>query len=321
MKSNFFAWEKLKKPIVALAPMAGVTDSPFRRLCQFYGADVVYGEMVSAAGLFHQSPKTKRLLDFTREEYPFIVQLFGAKPEEFGYAARFITAEIKPAGLDINLGCPVRDIIETGAGSYLMRNLNAAHEVIQAVIENTTRPVSIKTRTFVDDISVLALLEKIRKLPVAAVMIHGRSFSQKFSGPINKEIIKEAKSIFPGIVLANGSMHTPEEIKSVLAETQADGVGLARGVLGRPFLFKQVKDYFFQGAYKEPSFKEVKEIVLKHAKMMEAQKGERGIVEMRKHLGWYVQGFPGAKLLRNKLYRSATYKQIDEILQGSQRNG
>lgn len=314
MKIKSFAWENLAKPILALAPMAGVTDSSFRRLCREFGADVVYGEMVSATGLFHKSSKTKFLLEFNQEEQPFVVQLFGSNPEHFAYAARYITEEIKPAGIDINFGCPVRKVLKAGAGSSLMKNLNLADEVIQAVLANTTLPVSIKTRTFVENVSVLELLQKIQKLPIAAIMIHGRSSSQKFSGPINKEIIGEAKNIFPGVVLANGNMHTPEEISAVLKETKVDGVGLARGVLGRPYLFRQAKDYFSTGAYKRPAFADIKKIILAHAAMIEKQKGEWGIREMRKHLGWYVQGFPGAKVLRSKLYAANSYRQVEEIL-------
>lgn len=304
----------MPRPILALAPMAGVTDSPYRIICREFGADVVYSEMVSVTGLFHKSPKTRKLLYFTEPERPLIIQMFGADPEHFAYAARYLTEEVKPDGLDINFGCPVKDVIKTGAGCYLMKNLTLAREVLSAVRENTGLPVSIKTRAHVGDVSVLDLLEKIKGLDIQALMIHGRTFSQKFSGPINMELIKEAKAAFPGVVLANGNMHTPEEVKQVLDGTGGDGVGLARGVMGRPQLFTQTKDYLRDGKYAKPLFNEMVKIALRQARLMQETKGQHGILEMRKHLGWYVHDFPGARTLRNKLYACSTFAEIEEIL-------
>lgn len=314
IKINKFTWENLPQPILALAPMAGVTDSPFRQICLEAGADVVYSEMVSVTGLFHHSPRTNRLFKFTSREHPLIIQIFGAVPEHFAYAARYITEEVRPDGIDINFGCPVRDVIKTGAGSYLMKNLALAKEVLSAVRENTTLPVSIKTRTQVGEVTVLDFLAAIKTIPLQALMVHGRSFSQKFSGAINIELVREAKKMFKGIVLANGNMNTPEQVREILSQTGCDGVGLARGVLGKPYLFFQVKEFLAQGKYTQPLFSEVVQTILEQARLMQADKGDHGIIEMRKHLGWYVHDFPGAKNLRNQLYRCSTYKEMAEIL-------
>lgn len=309
-----FSWENLPQPILALAPMAGVTDSPFRRICLEAGADVVYSEMISVTGLFHHSPKTRRLFNFTSQEQSLIIQIFGTIPEHFAYAARYITEQVKPAGIDINFGCPVRDIIKTGAGCYLMKNLSLAREVLSAVRENTNLPVSIKTRTQVGDITVLDLLGAVKDISFQALMVHGRSFAQKFSGPINTEIISAAKKMFKGVVLANGNLNSPEQVKEVLDQTGCAGVGLARGVLGRPYLFTQVKDFLRQQRYTKPGFNEVVPTILKQARMMQEEKGHHGLIEMRKHLGWYVHDFPGAKNLRNHLYQCSTYEEMAEIL-------
>jgi tRNA-dihydrouridine synthase B len=314
IKINKFTWENLPQPILALAPMAGVTDSPFRQICLEAGADVVYSEMISVTGLFHNSKKTRRLFKFTSQEHPLIFQIFGAVPEHFAYAARYITEQVKPDGIDINFGCPVRDVIKTGAGSYLMKNLSLAKEVLSAVRENTPLPVSLKTRTQVDDVTVLDLLAAVKTVPLQALMVHGRSFSQKFSGAINIELIREAKKMFKGVVLANGNMNTPEQVREVLSQTGCDGVGLARGVLGKPYLFTQVKEFLTKRQYTKPLFSAVVQTILKQAQLMQTEKGDHGIIEMRKHLGWYVHDFPGAKNLRNQLYRCLTYEEMAEIL-------
>ncbi len=313
-KINKFAWENLPQPILALAPMAGVTDSPFRQVCLEAGADVVYSEMISVTGLFHHSPKTERLFKFTSREHPLIIQVFGAVPEHFAYAAKYITEQVRPDGIDINFGCPVRDVIKTGAGSYLMKNLALAQEVLAAVRENTTLPVSVKTRTQVGEVTVLDFLDAVKNVPLQALMVHGRSFSQKFSGAINIELIKEAAKKFKGIVLANGNMNTPEQIQAVLSQTGCQGAGLARGVLGKPYLFTQTREFLSTGHYTKPRFSEVVQTIMKQAQLMQAEKGVHGIIEMRKHLGWYVHDFPGARNLRNQLYRCSTYKEIAEIL-------
>ncbi|MBI5555573.1 MAG: tRNA-dihydrouridine synthase [Elusimicrobia bacterium] len=307
-------WENLPRPILALAPMAGVTDSPFRRICRSAGADVVYSEMISVTGLFYHSPKTRRLFNFTPQEQPLIIQIFGAIPEHFAYAARYITEQVTPAGIDINFGCPVREVIKTGAGCYLMKNLSLAKEVLSAVRENTNLPVSIKTRAQVGDITVLDLLAAVKDVSLQALMVHGRSFTQKFSGAINIKLIREAKKLFPGVVLANGNLNSPEQVKEILDQTGCDGVGLARGVLGRPYLFTQVKEFIRQQRYTKPRFSEVVQTILKQAKMMQEEKGNHGLIEMRKHLGWYVHDFPGARNLRNQLYRCSTYEEMAEIL-------
>jgi len=315
MPVNF--WQKLKargEPILALAPLAGFTDSAFRQICRSYGAQVLYSEMASAAALFYNQKKnnnaTLELLKFqpTKEKH-YVVQLFGSQPEHFAVAARLISQHIKPAGLDINFGCPVPKIVRQGAGSGLMRNLQKSRAVIQAVIANTNLPVSVKIRAAVKEVDALKFLKNIADLPLAAVMIHGRTLAQGFSGAPDWEIIKEARRYFKGVVLANGGINSLAEAKRVLKFSRADGLGLARGVLGRPWLFKEIIKN--QEINLKP--KQIFQIALKHAALVQKQKGKPGIIELRKHLVWYLSGQPGASHFREQLVKVKSLGDIKKI--------
>lgn len=313
MDTNF--WLQLKKPILALAPMAGFTDSSFRQICKKFGADVVYSEMASTTALYYQQKhkieSTKRLLQFNkRREGHYVVQLFGSNPEHFAQAARFVSKEIKPAGIDINFGCPVGKVIKQGAGADLMKDLVQAHRVIKAVIDSTNLPVSVKIRAKSGDVGALEFFKAIADLPVAAVMIHGRTLSQGFVGEPDLKLIKEARKYFKGIILANGGVTDLVSAKKTLQGSNADGLGLARGILGRPWLFKEIKE----GKEISMSFKDISRIIIAQAKQVQKKKGQAGIVELRKHLCWYVQGIPGAKKIREQLVRVNTLKDIKKVL-------
>lgn len=312
MNNNF--WEKINKPVYALAPMAGFTDSAFRQICREYGADVVYSEMASVTALVFAPEKTLELVSYNKKEAPYVVQLFGSNPEHFAKATRIITEKIKPQGIDINFGCPVKKVQKQGAGAVLMNNLSLSREIIKAVIDNTDLPVSIKTRTRVGDVDVLQFLENVQDLDIKAVMIHGRTLAQGFAGPIDTQIIKkvtakagQARKYFSGVILTNGGIIKGEDIAEVLKKTGADGVGIARGALGQPWIFdKKIKE--------SPNKEKIFKIALKHAKLARKLKGKQGIIEMRKHLCWYVAGLEGASGLRKKLVLVETLDDIKEIL-------
>ncbi len=233
--------DNLEKPILALAPMAGVTDSPFRQMCKSFGADLLYTEMISADALHYDNEKTLEMLKFNKSESPIICQLFGSRLETFPKACKLVE-EAGYDGIDLNFGCPAKKIIKSGSGVTLMKDLDHCHAIIKTVIESTSLPVSIKTRKSIGDITVLDFIKKISDLDVKMIMIHGRSYEKPFVGEIDYEIIKEAKKIFPGIVLANGGINTPEDAQKTLELTGADGLGLARGLYGRPWLFEEIKE-------------------------------------------------------------------------------
>ncbi|MFH1583035.1 MAG: tRNA-dihydrouridine synthase [Candidatus Falkowbacteria bacterium] len=310
-------WKKLNKPIYALAPMAGATDSAFRQICKRFGADVVYSEMISAAGLVYNSKKTLELMRFDKKERPYVIQLFGSKPEHFATAAKIVEKEIKPDGLDINFGCPVKKVAKQGAGAVLMNNLKLSREIIKAVLANTDLPVSVKCRSQVGQTTVLDFLKTIKDLPIAAVMIHGRSLAQAHSGEINFKIIKQAREFFNGIILANGGVKDKISAEEMLNKTGADGVGIGQGALGRPWIFEQLKITNYQLRIKnaeQKSASKIFKIILKHAKLAEKLKGREGIIEMRKHLCWYVSGLENASELRKGLVKVGSLKDIKSVI-------
>ncbi len=315
MTNNF--WLKLKKsrrPILALAPLAGFTDSAFRQICKKYGADVLYSEMASAAALFYnQKSKGNTTLDLlkynpAKEKY-YVVQLFGSNPDHFAVAARIVTKKIKPDGIDINFGCPVPKVVKQGAGSGLMKDLKKSRAVIEAVLANTDLPVSIKIRTQAGAVNALEFLKNISDLPVSAVMIHGRSLNQGFAGPADWRTVKEAGKYFKGIILANGGINDLFSAKKALRESRANGLGLARGALGRPWLFREIK----KGKVIDLKTKQIFKIALAHGELEQAQKGKQGIIELRKHLVWYVQGMAGAAKLREQLVKVSNLAAIKKI--------
>lgn len=312
MSPNF--WSKLKPPILALAPLAGFTDSAFRQICKNYGADVLYSEMASATALFYNQKNkdntTLKLLKFNRQkEKYYVVQLFGSNPEHFALATRLITKRVKPDGIDINFGCPVPKVMKQGAGAGLMLDLAKSRAVIKAVLDNTSLPVSIKIRAGVKEVTALNFLKNISDLPLAAIMIHGRTLKQGFTGEPDWDLIKKARQYFKGIILANGGINDLAKAKQVLKLSRADGLGLARGVLGRPWLFKEIKKN--KAISLKP--KQIFKVALKHAALEQKQKGKLGIIELRKHLVWYLSGLPGASKLREQLVKVNSLVAIKKI--------
>jgi len=322
MPKNF--WKILhskKEPILALAPMAGFSDSAFRQICKKYGADVLYSEMASVTALYYNQKlkdnATLELLKFNRQkEKYYVVQLFGSNPEHFAVATRIITKYIKPDGIDINFGCPVPKIIKQGAGSGLMKNLAQSRKVIEAVIANTNLPVSIKIRAKSGDVDALKFLKNISDLPISALMIHGRTLSQGFSGQPDFKIIKKARQYFKGIILANGGINNLADAQKALKESGADGLGLARGILGRPWLFKEVKS----NREINLSQKEIFKLMTESASLSQKLKGKQGIIELRKHFPWYLTNWPGASKLREKIVKINTLADLKKVLKDASLN-
>ena len=323
-------WQKLKNrhwPIYALAPMAGVADSAFRQICKSFGADLVYSEMASAAALVYNPKKTLELLKFSKIERPYVVQLFGSNPEHFAQAVKVIENKIKPDGIDINFGCPVKKVARQGAGAILINDWILSRAIIEAVINNTNLPVSIKIRSRVGATTALDFLKNLADLDIEAVMIHGRSMAQGQSGEVDWKIIKQARPLVKGVLLANGGVKDQVSAEELLRKTGADGVGIGQGALGKPWIFEQleIKNYppsprlrrTSQSRIKggeEKTEKEILRIMLRHAKLIERLKGRQGIIEMRKHLCWYVSGWPNAGVLRERLVKAKSLADVKKIL-------
>lgn len=314
-------WDRLNKPILALAPMAGISDSAFRQICREQGADVVYTEMTSVDGLYYESKKTLEMLKFVKKEKPIICQLFGKRPELFAKAAK-VVEKAGFDGIDINFGCPARKVVAHGGGVTLLRDFELCRNIIKATIDATNLPVSIKIRTSIKKtkessqiIHADEFLKKVSDLDIKAVMVHGRSFEQGFLGPVDIEAMKKIRSVYSGILLVNGGVIEPADALELINKTRADGIGLARSCRGRPWLFRQIKEIAKTEKFIKPLIAEIKKIILKHATAAFKAKGERGIIEMRKHLVWYTKGFPGAKELRQKLVRVNSVNDIKKVLE------
>lgn len=319
-----------KNPSIILAPMAGITDLPFRVVCKELGADILYSEMVSASGLsYNNKTQSLALVNSCPQDFPLFVQLFGSDPKSFANAVKLIdglpkrsslgkdsASPCRPEGIDLNFGCPVKKVIKQNSGCVLMKDPPLARRIITAVLENTSLPVSIKIRAGIEKIDALAFLEEVKKLDWKTVIVHGRTFKEGFSGEIDFELIKKIKQAHPGkIVIANGGINSPEEAKNVLEKTGADGVAIARGVLGNPWLFSQIKQFLKTGKYNLPSFEEKKKVALHHADLAKKLLGEKSIFEFRKHLGWYFRGIPQAKKTRMKLLEASSFEEIGSLVQ------
>ena len=315
MKNNF--WKKLKSPILALAPMAGVTDSAWRQICHENGADVIYSEMASVSALFYNAQKTLELVKFNRKyEKYYVVQLFGKEPEHFAFATKIITNKVKPHGIDINFGCPAKKVFGHGSGCALMPQKKLAREIISAVTSNTDLPVSIKIRAGMGDVNAIDFIKNIKDLDFQAVMVHGRTYEGKFTGKVDFDLVSEIKKIIPDkIVLANGGITTPEIGVEILKKYPTlDGLGIARGTFGQPWIFQQIKDSISKNKYPKLSLPKLKKIMLQHAELLWKDKQEKGMFEVRKHLAWYIKGFPGASEIRQKLVLVKNPQEIKAIL-------
>lgn len=311
--SNF--WEELKinkkgQAILALAPLAGFTDSAFRLICKEYGADVVYSEMASVSALNYNKAKTLELIKFDKKESPYVVQIFGSNKEHFVKAVKIIEKEIKPDGIDINFGCPVKKILKQEAGSKLMSNLKLSREIIEAVLQNTSLPISIKLRTEAFSVNLLDFLKNISDLPVSALMIHGRTLKQLFSGPIDLEIIKKSRDYFSGVILANGGISNLTEARELIGSTGVDGISFGRGALGQPWIFSEK----FQNISGEGKKKLALKVALKQLKLTKKNRGEISFNEFKGHLSWYLKDFVGASDLRVKIMSCQNYLAIEDVL-------
>ncbi len=306
-------WSKIKKPIIALAPMAGYTDPAFRLICLENKADIVYTEMVSVEAIWRKNEKTLKMLKVLPQEKNVILQLFGNKPESFKKALKILDSYTSSfSGIDINFGCPAHKVTKTGSGAALMDNMDVAREIIQTVLNNTKLPVSIKIRSQVKNTSAIDFVKHIKDLPISALMIHGRSLKQCFTGKIDIETIKKVKQLLPNIpVLANGGINTPEEAKEILEKTNTDGIGIARGSWGNPCVFRQIKEYLKKGKYTATKEKEIKKTVLKHARFFLEYSND--LEPLRKQLIQYFKGQKNASQMRQKIISLKTLEELKNI--------
>lgn len=300
-----------------LAPMAGVTDLPFRLLCKEQGAGLLCMEMISAKAILYKNKNTQSLLAIDEREKPVSLQLFGSDPDIMAQIAKEI--EDRPYDiLDINMGCPVPKIVNNGEGSALMKNPKLVGEIVEKVVKATKKPVTVKFRKGFDDdhINAVEIAKIAESSGAAAVAVHGRTREQYYSGKADWDIIRKVKEAISIPVIGNGDLLTAEDVIAMKEQTNCDGFMIARGAQGNPWIFKQILHYFETGEHlAKPSLEEVADMILRHGKMMIDFKGEyTGVREMRKHAAWYTAGYHNSSKLRVKFNAVESYEDMQELL-------
>ena len=300
-----------------LAPMAGVTDLPFRLLCKEQGAGLLCMEMISAKALQYKNRNTKALLQIDPREYPVSLQLFGADPDIISEQAKAIE-ELPFQILDINMGCPVPKVVKNGEGSALMKNPRLVYDVVYKTVRAILKPVTVKIRKGFDEehVNAVEIAKIIEEAGGAAVAVHGRTREQYYSGKADWDIIRQVKEAVSIPVIGNGDVTGSLAAEQLLEETGCDGVMIGRGCQGNPWIFRELNEYEETGKVPHrPSKKEIKEMMLRHAQLQIELKGDYlGIREMRKHVAWYTKGMEGSAKLRDEINRVESYEELEKLL-------
>lgn len=300
---------------IILAPMAGLTDLPFRLICEKYNPGLVVTEMVSSKALFYNDSKTKELLKMDGEKRPISAQIFGSDVESMAYSAKFVSkiADI----VDINMGCPAPKVVKNGDGSRLLLDLDKVYEIVKTVVENSSVPVTVKLRKGWDNEHIVAVeaAKVIESAGAKGIAIHGRTRSEYYTGVADWDIIKRVKESVNIPVIGNGDIKSPEDAKRIFEQTNCDGIMIGRATLGRPWILEQIRTYLETGKVRKIANKEILEIILKHIELEVKEKGEyTGVREMRKHICYYLKGLPQASNVRDTINHLESKEEVENML-------
>ncbi|WP_448902378.1 tRNA dihydrouridine synthase DusB [Eubacterium sp.] len=302
---------------LALGPMAGVTDLPFRLLCKEMGCNMLYTEMVSAKAILYKNKNTKELLNIDKNEHPVGVQLFGSDPDIMAQIAAQVE-EGECDFIDINMGCPVPKIVNNGEGSALLKQPKLVEEILTKMVKAVNKPVTVKIRKGFENGTVYAVeIAKIAEsCGVSAIAVHGRTREQYYSGKADWDVIKDVKKAVKIPVIGNGDIFSAEDAKAMKEYTGCDGLMVARGARGNPWIFREIKEYLENGnVIDKPTINDIREMIIRHAEMLVDYKGEyTGIREMRKHIAWYTAGLPHSAELRRMCNQIETMENLVETI-------
>ena len=303
---------------VVLAPMAGICNSAYRQICKDMGCGLIYAEMVSDKAITYNNQKTIDMLYMTEKERPISQQIFGSDKESFVEAAKFIEKEMKPDIIDINMGCPVPKVaVRAQAGSALLKDLDKIFDIVSSVVSSVNVPVTVKIRSGWDSnhINAVEVAKVIAKAGASAICVHPRTRSQGYSGKADWNIIKEVKENVSIPVIGNGDIKSPEDAKRMLEETKCDAVMIGIGVLGNPWLIKNIVNYLDGKEVIDVSIVDRIDMCLKHLKLLDSLKNEKlACLEIRNHISWYFKGIKGANELKNKVYQTTSIHDIILLL-------
>ena len=298
---------------IILAPMAGLTDLPFRLICEKYNPGLVVTEMVSSKALFYNDSKTKELLKMDGEKRPVSAQIFGSDVESMAYGAKFVSkiADI----VDINMGCPAPKVVKNGDGSRLLLDLDKVYEIVKAVVDNSSVPVTVKMRKGWDNEHIVAIeaAKVVEKAGAKAIAIHGRTRSEYYTGVADWDIIKKVKENVNIPVIGNGDIIDEESAQKMFEYTNVDGIMIGRGSFGNPWIFAQIRHYLETGNKKDkPSNAQKLEVIKKHIELAVEEKGEIAIKELRKHIAWYTKNMKNSSEFRAKINQIESKEELLE---------
>ena len=303
---------------VVLAPMAGICNSAYRQICKDMGCGLIYAEMVSDKAITYNNQKTIGMLYMTEKERPISQQIFGSDKESFVEAAKYIEKEMKPDIIDINMGCPVPKVaVRAQAGSALLKDPDKIFDIVSSVVSAVNVPVTVKIRSGWDSnhINAVEVAKVIEKAGASAICVHPRTRSQGYSVKADWNIIKEVKENVSIPVIGNGDIKSPEDAKRMLEETKCDAVMIGRGVLGNPWLIKNIVNYLDGKEVIDVSIVDRIDMCLKHLKLLDSLKNEKlACLEIRNHISWYFKGIKGANELKNKVYQTTSIHDIILLL-------